>query len=607
MIKNLIILLLLAAIIAIPFLLRDTETASAWHRGDPVLVIVTPHNEAIRYEFEHGFSKWHQAKYGKPVKIEWRAIGGTTEIMRYLASEYASAAKAWWTRSLHKPWPENATEKVTESAPPTQADLLELYIKFRETDDPEAFSSRIDLFFGGGEFDHSNAFRQGLTVAPWKGGQEPKSLFNEDSIVLIPEKMSGETWRTASVFGNAISTFGICYNLDRLRELGASNPPDRWDDLANPIYFGQVGVADPSKSGSVAKAFEMLIHQKVHDTVRAAGFSDQQIADFEKQIGDYAKSKGAAYARGDVPSTIPATYQAAIERGWLEGIHLVQRIGANARYFTDSATKVPIDVSTGDAAVGMAIDFYGRYQAQTSRGPHGEERMAYLTPEGGSSVSCDPISLLRGAGGGADTPEARKERRQMAIRFIEFVLSEDGQKLWTYKPGEPGGPEKYALRRLPIRRDFYPSTNPILQKRHEEHLKHAADNLADPTIDPYQLAQKFIYYPRWTATHFNFHRDLIRIMCVDAGDELKEAWEAIIRAGGPEHHRAAVDRLQALPDIDLHNRQTQKDEKVEVNWRTAPDIVTTRNPKYDKLEYTRKWTIFFRDNYRAAKKLAREP
>ena len=38
-----------------------------------------------------------------------------------------------------------------------------------------------------------------------------------------------------------------------------------------------------------------------------------------------------------------------------------------------------------------------------------------------------------------------------------------------------------------------------------------------------------------------------------------------------------------------------------------PDIVTTRNPKYDKLEYTRKWTIFFRDNYRAAKKLAREP
>src|SRR5439155_26342034 len=181
---------------------------------------------------------------------------------------------------------------------------------------------------------------------------------------------------------------------------------------------------------------------------------DKQIADFEKQIDAYMKSKGPAYTRGDIPPSVPPAYQQAIERGWLEGIHLVQRIRPNARYFTDSATKVPIDVSTGHAAVGMAIDFYGRYQAQTSRGPGGEERMAYLTPEGGSSVSCDPISLLRGAGGGADTAEARQERRQIAIRFIEFVLSEDGQKLWTYKPGErasAGGPEKYALLRLPIR------------------------------------------------------------------------------------------------------------------------------------------------------------
>ena len=34
-----------------------------------------------------------------------------------------------------------------------------------------------------------------------------------------------------------------------------------------------------------------------------------------------------------------------------------------------------------------------------------------------------------------------------------------------------------------------------------------------------------------------------------------------------------------------------------LNWRTAPDVVK----RYDKLEYTRKWTIVFRDNYRAAR------
>ena len=245
----------------------------------------------------------------------------------------------------------------------------------------------------------------------------------------------------------------------------------------------------------------------------------------------------------------------------------------------------------------MSIDFYARSQAQTTRTSAGRERMVYLTPIGGSSVSCDPISLLRGAGGGADTPAARKERRQIAIRFIEYVLSEDGQKLWTYRPGEPGGPEKFALRRLPIRRDFYPSTNPVIQARHQEHLKHSADNLADPTIDPYKLAEHFVYYPRWTSAHFNFHRELIRIMCVDAGDELKDAWHAINQHGGPQSQPAAMDQFDRLPTVKLFNRATNEFDDVVITWRTAPDIVK----KIDKMEYTRTWTLFFRENYKKAK------
>jgi ABC-type Fe3+ transport system substrate-binding protein len=589
MLKNAAILLLLVAIVALPFLFRRTDTSTAWRPGDPVLVIVSPHNEAIRYEFEHAFSRWHQQKYGKPVKVEWRVIGGTTEIMRYLASEYASAAKAWWPRATGKPWPANATETVTSEKKPADPALLEVYEKFRNTDDPAAFSARIDLFFGGGQFDHSNAFDQGMTVAPWEPKNPPKGLFTEDSIDLIPEKLSGETWRTPTLFGNVISTFGICYNVDRLADLGVKTPPKEWKDLADPVYFGQVGTVDPTKSGSVAKAFENIIDQRMHDTVRAAGFTDQQIAEFEKEIAAYAKAQGPKYKRGDLPPSVPPKYQQAIEQGWLDGVHLVQRIGANARYFTDSAGKAPIDVSMGDAAVGMAIDFYGRFQAQNSKAPDGHDRMVYLTPAGGSSVSCDPISLLRGA-----------EHRELAVRFIEFVLSEDGQRLWCYKPGEPGGPEKFALRRLPIRRDFYPSTNPTIQARHAEHLKHAADDLADPNVDPYKLAQDFVYYPRWTASHFGFHRDLIRVMCLDAGDELKAAWNAINHTTDPQRRAAALDQLGQLPTVPLTSKTTHAKESVPITWRTAPDI----SKKYDKLEYTREWTIFFRDSYRKAKELA---
>ena len=590
MLKN---LTLLAAIIALPFLLRRTDATATWHEGDPILVIVTPHNEAIRYEFEHAFSKWHQAKYGKPVKIDWRVPGGTTEIMRYLASEYASSAKAWWTRTLKNEWPDNGTEAVVASAPPSNPDQLNLYQTFRQTDDPETLSARLDLFFGGGPFDHISAYNQGMTVAPWKTGEEPKALFIDPATgtVLIPQIVSGETWRTSTAYGNVASAFGICYNVDRLRELGVTTPPASWYDLANPVYFGQFGACDPTKSGSVAKAFEMIIQQTMHDTVVQAGFSDKQIAAFETQIEIFSKTKGKTYQRGEIPPTVPPGYQQAVERGWIKGQALIQAIGANARYFTDSAQKVPIDVSVGDAAVGMSIDFYGRYQAQSSNGPRGEVRMVYLTPLGGSSVATDPISLLRGAGGGASTPQERKDRRQIAIRFIEFTLSEAGQKLWTYRPGEPGGPEKFALRRVPVRRDFYPSTNPAIQARHLEHNKHAADDLASPSIDPYQLATQFTYYPRWTAGHFSIQRDLIKVMCIDAGEELK----SIYAAAKQKNSKPDSKIFSTMPEVAFLNKMTQQQDKVPLNWRTAPDILNSR--KYDRMEILRKWTAFFREHY----------
>ncbi|MGA2499760.1 MAG: hypothetical protein ABSH20_18650, partial [Tepidisphaeraceae bacterium] len=483
MAKNLLILAVLALIVALPFLARREPSVVAPAADDLVLVIVTPHNEAIRYEFARGFALWHWQKYGRGARVEWRNVGGTTEIARYLTSEYATAMRSYWTRDKARNWPAGAMDTVTGTSPPASPQLLEIYNAFRAIDDPDsAVNSKSDIFFGGGEYDHTDAAARGLAVAPWPAGKEPTPLFEApDGTVLLPQRVSGEIWRTPTMFGNAISTFGICYNVDRLKELGFSGEPASWDDMANPLFFRQVGGADPDKSGSVAKAFEMMIHQKVYQRVRASGFSDSQIAKFEEEIGKYGKSRGSSYQRGELPETVPAAYQRAVERGWLDGIELVEHIGANARYFTDSSQKVPVDVSMGDSAIGMSIDFFGRFQAQLCREPDGRARMVYLTPIGGSSVSCDPVSLLRGAG--AQAPKDRRaETRQAAIRFIEFVLSEDGQKLWTYKPGSPGGPEKYALRRLPIRLDFYPSTRPAIQATHLEHLKHAADNLADPAI-----------------------------------------------------------------------------------------------------------------------------
>ncbi len=591
MIRNLLVLAACLLVVALPFALRPPAGETDWRPGDPVLTIVTPHNEAIRYEFGRAFSAWHRERYGVPVKVDWRSIGGTTEIMRFLAGEYAAAFKPWW-RAGGRVWVEGGASAMLDGAyaaeePP--ADIAAdpaataawearhaLWTAFRSTDDPQAFTCRIDLFFGGGAYDHSRAARQGLTVTPWPDGPPPGLVATADGRELIPAEAGGEVWRTESFYGAALSTFGICYNFDRLRDLGIALPPATWADLADPAYIGQIGVGDPTKSGSLAKAFEMIIHEQCAHAVREAGFTQAEIAAFERRLG--ARNPPPPPADPAEAQRL-ATYEKAVAEGWLRGVRLVRLIGANARYFTDAAGKVPIDVSMGDAAAGLAIDFYGRYQAETSRAPDGSPRMAYVTPVGGSSVSADPISLLRGA-----------VQREIALRFIEFVLCEDGQKLWTYAPGAPGGPHKFALRRLPVRRDFYPSDDPEFQAAFERHRAHTTDDLGDDAVNPYKLAESFTYWPRWTGRHFNVQRQLVRAMCLDAGEELRSAWRAIVSHGGPGANPAAMEALERLPEKPRP-----------LDWRSAPGIFA----EHDAFDTMREWTIAFRAHYREAREAAR--
>ena len=559
--------------VALPFIFRRETGAGDWHRGDPELVVISPHNEAIRQAFAEGFSKWHRERYGSPVRIDWRNIGGTTEIMRYLASEYAAASKRFFKKQGIA-WPSDGADLVlARKCPEGTGTAWALWQAFRTCDSPREISCGMDVFFGGGVYDHEKAEKQGLSVPAWGSAGPPPGLF-EDAAgrVLIPREMNGEVWRGDAYYGNVLSAFGICYNFDRLKDLGVARPPSVWEDLADPRYFGQLGLADPTKSGSVAKAFEMIVHAQCAKAVAAAGYTRGQIRRYEDSIA--AAKRGV----GELPPDVPQAYQAAVERGWLEGVRLLRRIGANARYFTDSSGKVPVDVSTGSAAAGIVIDFMGRVQAELSTLPGGHPVMAYVTPTGGSSVTSDPVSLLRGA-----------PHRELAVRFIEYLLGEEGQKVWNYRPGAPGGPRRYALRRLPIRRDFYPSDNPALQASFEAHRPYLSDPLWQPDVDAYQLGTSFLYVPRWTSVHFGIQRDLIRAMCMDSGDELRAAWQAIQAHGGPDKNPDAMRLLESLPE-----------KPVPLTWASA----ITAYGKVPRLDYLREWTAFFREQYRRAEAAA---
>ena len=583
------VVLAAAAMVALPFLFRRPAVQEKWAPGDPVLVIVSPHNEAIREEFGHAFSAWHAARHGRPVKVDWRVIGGTTEIMRYLASEYVGSMRAWWERE-GRPWPAAGAEWMLDrrfdpARPPAVAAdeawarRRDFFLAFRTNDSPASATARIDLFFGGGVYDHEKAGQQGLAVPPWREDAAiPTGLFADAGRrELIPPGSSGEVWRGQAFFGTVLSTFGICYNPDRLKDLGIAEPPRAWADLADPRYFGQVGVTDPTKSGSVAKAFEMIIQQACRETVQAAGFSDEEIAVWEAAIAE------ARLPPGELPGGVPAAYQEAVARGWLAGINRVRLIGANARYFTDSAGKVPIDVGMGATAAGIAIDFFGRFQSEYTRAGDGQPRMRYLTPVGGSSVSADPISLLRGA-----------PNRELAVRFITFCLGEEGQKLWNYRAGEPGGPLRYALRRLPIRRDFYPGEDLAFEAAARAHLAHCSDDLADPSVNPFRLARAFSYQPRWSGAHFGIQRDLVRALCLDSGEELRAAWKRIRENGGADRQPEAMAWLLKLPQTP-----------VPVTWASA--VTDYASEHVDRLEYLRRWTAEMRANYRQARACVRAP
>src|SRR4051812_47311312 len=147
MIKRWIVIAALAVIIALPFALRPKRTAEQ-QQADETLVIITPHNEAIRSEYARGFRDWYRKKTGKAVVIDWRVIGGTSEIARFLEGEYVASFQLYWTHLLGKRWSVDVQSGFQNGRLPKDADPL--VKEAREVFLKSNVGCGIDLFFGGG-------------------------------------------------------------------------------------------------------------------------------------------------------------------------------------------------------------------------------------------------------------------------------------------------------------------------------------------------------------------------------------------------------------------------------------------------------------------------
>lgn len=388
------------------------------------------------------------------------------------------------------------------------ADIVKFFRNSEQTTFKDLGTYHIDLVWGGGDYLFTVQLADFLEPVRLPDATMrfafPKATLNSNPLYDAKQNK----W-----FGTALSSFGICYNKDVCRVIGVPEPKT-WNDLADPRWRSWVVLADPSRSSSAGAAFMIIVERAMVDALHEGRTEDE---------------------------------------GWARGMGQIRLIASNAKMFTESSSEVPSIVGIGDAGAGMAIDFYGRSQVEAV----GSERMAYLEPAGATAINADPIGLVKGA-----------EHKELAIRFMEFVLSERGQKLWNTRAGAPGGPKRTSLRRLPIAPSIYNDLS----------------NFTDP-VNPFSGNLAFDTSNARRRT-FPILGELIRMSCIDLLDELRETRAAIERAGRKDLEAKLgvfpFDQAEAMRRMNA--------------WQTATPL--------QRLELEREWKGQFKEEYERLRKLA---
>jgi ABC-type Fe3+ transport system substrate-binding protein len=496
----------------------------AWRTGSAAsgerLVIITPHGQDIRNEFRWAFADWHQKKYGYAVDLEYLTPGGTNDIRRELDLKYRAIREA---NNGHLP-------------PEDQVNV------------------GIDVVWGGGDYYFNSQLKPLGILHPLD--LDPRYLaeiFPQPALagVKLYDQSRGPSGKLLPPqwVGVCLSSFGIIYNPDLYRSLNLP-APRTWSDLADPALFASLSLADPTHSGTATVTYMTIIQRAMADA--EAGFFNLP----ENRGKSSAQLKAAPQ------------YQAALDAGWKQGMRQLLLIAANARYFTDSSAQPPNDVSGGNAAAGMAIDFYGRV-TEESVGP---DRETFVVPYAATAITPDPIAILYGTHG---------KQLQLARHFVEFLLSPEGQRLWILKPGQPGGPRNRALRRSPIRQSVY------------------ADRAgwADD-LNYFTSASGFNQRADWLGTQSELP-SIWAAAWIDQGDNLRAAYATVLAVSDPIRR---ANLLLELSDIPI----TRADVSRQIAHRKRIEADRTEDLDLWKARRQLEWSQRFAQHYRQVAQQAME-
>lgn len=246
--------------------------------------------------------------------------------------------------------------------------------------------------------------------------------------------------------------------------------------------------------------------------------------------------------------------------GWKNGFALLTKIGGNVRRFSAGANAIPKDVVAGDVIYGMAIDFYAYGQIVVV----GADKIKYVMPSDGTVVNPDSIAILKGA-----------PNLAVAQKFIEFVLSERGQKLWMLPDSDAEGPKwEGGLNRASVLPALY-------------------EKLGDRCIvtNPFTLGfTPFQYDADKGGARWDIVNDLFGVLIIDSHKDLVNAWKAIGNCKDAAKREAAIAALTQMPISEEEAMQFATAEWKDPGFRN---------------EKLKEWGQFAKRKFREARNLAK--
>ncbi len=172
----------------------------------------------------------------------------------------------------------------------------------------EGSNPKGDVWFGGTGDPHLTASQEGLT-------QEYKSKHFDDLLLAAQQQAINGNYKTVGIYVGAL---GYGYNHELIASKGLPEPTS-WEDLTNPVYKGEIQVANPNSSGTAYTTLATILqifgeekgwdymkklHQNINQYTKSGSAPIKATARGENTIGICFQHDGVKQAKNGLPITV---------------------------------------------------------------------------------------------------------------------------------------------------------------------------------------------------------------------------------------------------------------------------------------------------------------